>query len=309
MFFGSKCSVSLLCIMLLTSMVSADQPLNPDDKVLDSSSFDVTIEDIERYMVENLPPDSTLRQGVLNRPGIYREMAENLYIIRTLANDAEKQLGFDKEQAQWAGRMAYQRRLMEQFRITYIEEALAKVDWDSAALEFYRANPDRYNRAEIISAAHILVKPQGRSKEEAEALANNLYARIKEGEDFGTLAKEFSDDGSASNGGELGFFQRGKMVAPFEEAAFALKKPGDVSEPVESIFGYHIIMLRDRKPAGPIPFAEVKDSIIESLERKMGNQVWQDKLVQLRSSRDLRVDEELLAALRKKYVVNVDDVE
>ncbi|MEZ5566802.1 MAG: peptidylprolyl isomerase [Halioglobus sp.] len=309
MFKMFKWGAVLLGVMLYATMAVAEKPLKPEEKVLDSPSFDVTVDDIERYMVENLPPDSTLRQGVLNRPGVYREMAENLYIIRALANEAEKQLGFDRKQAEWAGRMAYERRLMEQYRAIYIRDALAKVDWDGAALEFYRANPDRYKRGEIISAAHILVKPQGRSKQEALELANTLYERIKAGEDFGTLAKEFSDDGSASNGGELGFFQRGKMVAPFEEAAFALKNPGDLSEPVESIFGYHIIILRDRKPAGSIPFEEVKDGIIESLERKMGNQVWQDRLVQLRSSKDLQLDEEILAALRKKYVVNVGDVE
>tara|TARA_R110002073_G_scaffold211873_1_gene372255 strand:+ start:1455 stop:2441 length:987 start_codon:yes stop_codon:yes gene_type:complete len=299
----------LFATLLCAPIVLADQSeqLNRDQNVLESSSIDVSVEDIERYIIENLPPDATQRQGVLNRPGVYREMAENLYLIRTLAAEAEQQLGFDKEQARWAANMAYQRRLMERYRTVFLQNSLAEVDWDAVALEHYRANPERYQRPEVISAAHILLKPEGRTKEEAEALAKSLYERVKAGEDFGELAKEYSDDGSAASGGELGFFQRGKMVPPFEEAAFALQQPGDVSEPVESAFGYHIIVLRDRKPAGLVPFAEVKDRIAESLQREMGNQLWQDKLVQLRSAKSIALDEAALAALRDKYAITVDD--
>jgi parvulin-like peptidyl-prolyl isomerase len=85
-------------------------------------------------------------------------------------------------------------------------------------------------------ARHILVAD--------EAAANSVIERLKKGEDFAALAKELSSDGSASNGGDLGWFGAGAMVPEFEAAAFALEKPGDyTTTPVKSQFGYHIIQL------------------------------------------------------------------
>jgi parvulin-like peptidyl-prolyl isomerase len=98
-----------------------------------------------------------------------------------------------------------------------------------------------------IRASHILISYAGverttatRSKEEAEQLAKDLKAKIDRGESFEELAKTYSDCPSAENQGDLGFFRKGQMVKPFEDAAFALK-PGQISGIVETKFGYHII--------------------------------------------------------------------
>jgi parvulin-like peptidyl-prolyl isomerase len=98
-----------------------------------------------------------------------------------------------------------------------------------------------------IRASHILISYEGipdlmatRSKEEAEQLADDLLARVKGGEGFGELAQAYSDCRSSQKQGDLGFFQKGRMVKPFEDAAFALK-PGEISGVVETRFGYHII--------------------------------------------------------------------
>lgn len=98
-----------------------------------------------------------------------------------------------------------------------------------------------------IRASHILISYSGaprtsatRSKAEAKALAEDLLARVKGGEDFSELAKAYSDCPSAPKGGDLGFFGKGQMVKPFEDAAFGLE-PGQVSGIVETQFGYHII--------------------------------------------------------------------
>jgi parvulin-like peptidyl-prolyl isomerase len=100
-----------------------------------------------------------------------------------------------------------------------------------------------------IRASHILISYDGaprteavRTKEEAGILADDILARIKAGEDFEDLARRFSDcpTAEAENSGDLGFFDKGKMVKPFEDAAFALKV-GEVSDVVETKFGYHVI--------------------------------------------------------------------
>ena len=299
---GMLCGFSLILAPLVQA---ADEPAS-QATVLESPQIDVTVEDIERYIVENLPPDEVERQGVLNRPGIYREMVENIYLMRALADEAKQAPGYDEAQARWAARMAFQRRLVDKYHKEYVRSQLQDVDWESAAREEYAANPERYERGERISAAHILLRTGERSEAEAKALAQELHERIVAGEDFAELASEYSEDGTADNGGNLGFFGRGKMAPPFEQAAFALENSGDISEPVKTRFGYHIIVLNEREPAGQIPFEQVRARIIDSLQRKMGGQVWQDKLIRMRSDKALKIDEELLSALREKYVSDFD---
>ncbi len=110
--------------------------------------------------------------------------------------------------------------------------------------------------------------PAPRSKEETLALANDLYQQLVDGADFAQLASEYSDDpGSAADGGDLGWFGRGKMVAPFEEAAFTLAVDA-ISQPVESSFGYHIIQVLERDDARP------KDAATLDQERSQAFQSW-----------------------------------
>lgn len=104
-----------------------------------------------------------------------------------------------------------------------------------------------------VRARHILVK----TKEEAEAIIKKLEGGAK----FEDLAKENSTDGSAANGGDLGYFTEGQMVPEFEKAAFALKPGEYTKEPVQTQFGYHVIQLEDRRTKQPPSFDEVKDQI------------------------------------------------
>ncbi|MGE5652912.1 MAG: peptidylprolyl isomerase [Bacillota bacterium] len=112
-----------------------------------------------------------------------------------------------------------------------------------------------------IRARHILVGPND------EAKAKEILARIKKGEDFAKLATELSiDTGSGARGGDLGYFGKGAMVKPFEDAAFALKNINDLSEPVKSDFGWHIIQLTGRRAPGALPLTEVKSAIETQLK-------------------------------------------
>ncbi|NPB09248.1 MAG: peptidylprolyl isomerase, partial [Thermodesulfobacteria bacterium] len=107
-------------------------------------------------------------------------------------------------------------------------------------------------------------------EEEAKALekAKKIREMALKGEDFAELAKKYSDDpGTKDKGGDLGFFTRGQMVKEFEEAAFSLK-PGEISQPVRTAFGYHIIKVEKKRPARQKSFEEVKDQIKEELLRQ-----------------------------------------
>lgn len=115
--------------------------------------------------------------------------------------------------------------------------------------------------------------PEPRTEEEALALAQELYQRIQDGEDFAELAQEYSDDPvSGANGGDLGWFGRGMMVPSFEEAAFSLEV-GEVSEPVQSEFGYHIIEVLDRDMERPKDEATLEQERAQAFENWLREQV------------------------------------
>ena len=137
---------------------------------------------------------------------------------------------------------------------------------------YYAANPDEFTQPESIRASHILISvPEGAGAAE-KTTARDRAAALREealgGADFAALARENSDDeGSGAKGGDLGFFPRGSMVPPFEAAAFALG-PGELSEVVESRFGYHVIRLTERRAAQPLPIEQVRGRLEQVLKQR-----------------------------------------
>jgi peptidyl-prolyl cis-trans isomerase D len=130
-----------------------------------------------------------------------------------------------------------------------------------------------------VRAAHILFKTEGKSPEETEkikAKASEVLARVKKGEDFTALAKKYSeDDGSASQGGDLGFFGRGQMVPEFENAAFTLKE-GNISDLIVTKYGFHIIKVFEKQLARTQAFEEVIATIRPTLLQKKADQAAQE---------------------------------
>ena len=152
---------------------------------------------------------------------------------------------------------------------------------DEAIKTYYDKHPDQYAYPEQLHARHILILADEKAPAEVLDKAKNqiqeIEKRIRAGEDFATLAKEYSQDGSAAQGGDLGWFTADQMVAPFSAAASALK-PGEVSAPVQTTFGYHLIKLEDRKPAGITPLADASESIRTRLAQEAAVGKVQDAL-------------------------------
>jgi peptidyl-prolyl cis-trans isomerase C len=160
---------------------------------------------------------------------------------------------------------------------------------DNDANEYYATHPKEFEIPEQVQASHILIstKPTdpnadpNQVKAAAREKAEKLLQQIKDGADFAALAKENSSCPSAKDGGDLGLFSRGMMVKPFEGAAFALQV-GQVSDVVETDFGYHIIKVTDRKEAGVTPFEEAKAGIIDNLTKKKRDAVAREYIQSLR---------------------------
>ncbi len=162
-------------------------------------------------------------------------------------------------------------------RDAYFDKTVTAAVTDAEAQKIYDQEIGKSPQQEEIRARHILVK----TKDEADKIAEAL----KKGDDFAKVAAELSiDKGSGAQGGDLGFFERGQMVKPFEDAAYALK-PGEVSAPVESQFGWHIIKLEEVRKK-PLPtFESLKDKIVAFLLKKKA----QDAVIALRTQAKIEI--------------------
>lgn len=149
-------------------------------------------------------------------------------------------------------------------------------DLTKALTQFFPNDKDESVTGERVHAAHILLKTTKENEEEQKKKIDALYERLQKGEDFGKLARATSEDSTRSTDGDLGFFGKGAMVKEFEAAAFSLR-PGNISKPIKSQFGFHIIKLLDHIPAGPRTVERLKAELKyrwthDRLETPEGNQ-------------------------------------
>lgn len=160
------------------------------------------------------------------------------------------------------------------------KDVASKITLDSSeAKDFYDKNPEIFKTPESVRASHILVKFEDNASPEDKAKAlekiKAVRKKIADGADFAQTAKEVSECPSKEQGGDLGFFQKGQMVGAFETAAFSLKL-GELSDIVETEYGYHIIKVTEKKDAGVMAFEEMKPRIEQHVKsEKMAGQLVQ----------------------------------
>ncbi len=153
-------------------------------------------------------------------------------------------------------------------------EIIAKIDVTEEDTNlYYKTHLNEFRTPEMVKASHILIKVDKSAtadeKEKARGKAADVLKRVKAGEDFAKLASEVSDDpGSKAKGGDLGYFARGRMVKPFEDASFSVKA-GEISDIVETPFGFHIIRVDDKKESVVEPYDKVKDKVREKVSNDM----------------------------------------
>lgn len=224
----------------------------------------ITADDMQ---ADSLRMPVEMRGSVLSKPKSVSQIATNLYVRRAMANKAQAEGLATDPQVVAALQVARDKVLSDAL--------LAKIDKNSApsdavaegqARNIYNAKPERFQAPEQVQVRHILIA----SADGARAQAEKVLEELKAGANFEQLAKVRSaDTGSAPKGGDLGFFARGRMVPEFDEAAFALQQPGDLSGIVESKFGFHILKLEARRPAGLRPYVEVRQELINEVRAKI----------------------------------------
>ena len=253
------CAVAAAATLLCAPAWAADPALVQGEKIA------ITVTDMQADALR-MPPE--MRTIVLAKPQTVTQIAGNLYARRAMANKAEAE-GLAKDPVTAAALQVARDKVLS-------DALLAKIDKESApsdamaegqARNIYKAKPERFQAPEQVQVRHILIAgTEGASRAQAE----KLLEEIKGGADFAQLAKERSaDPGSAAKGGDLGMFAKGRMVPEFDEAAFALKKPGDLSGVIETKFGFHILKLDARKPAGMRPFEEVREELVKEVRSNL----------------------------------------
>ncbi|TLX50495.1 peptidylprolyl isomerase [Pseudoalteromonas ruthenica] len=194
----------------------------------------------------------------------YVVLDNNAYKAQVEVSDEEVQEYYDLNQAQFLS--------PEQVKVSYVELSaddleLAEPITDEQINDYYQQNKAYYSEPEKRRVAHILVE-YGDDQDSAEQKANDLLTQLNNGADFAELASNESDDiVSAEMGGDLDWIERDMLDPDFEKAAFALQNVGELSQVVESEFGYHIIKLTDLQPGETKPLAEVKEDIRTELAK------------------------------------------
>ena len=259
------------------------------------SDFDLLVRNIElsRGPIPTERRDEVLR-AALNQLVEYTLLQQEAKNRKVMVSDAEVNERIKQMQGQFPTEEAFKKalsardmsidRLRDDARVDMVitrlvedEVATAQPPTDAECKDYYDKNPDKFKLGEAVRASHILIladdKADEATKKKARAQIEAVNKRVKAGEDFAQLAKEHSQDGSAAQGGDLDFFGRGRMVPPFEQAAFALK-PGEVSDIVTTQFGYHIIKVTERRTESTIPF---DDQLQERLRQILTEQKKQEK--------------------------------
>lgn len=208
------------------------------------------LEFAEREIGANLD-QANVKQPAQRRKVLIEFLIEN----QLLAEAAIKNKLAD--QSSFESRMAYWKR--RALREAYFEKSIQSSITDAEAKAFYDAEAAKASGGAQIRARHILVKTEDKAKEIFELIAHDG--------DFVELAKKHSTGPSGPNGGDLGYFGAGQMVPEFSKAAFALKV-GEVSLPVKTKFGWHLIKVEDRRESSIPPFAQLKPRIVQHLARQ-----------------------------------------
>jgi len=279
-----------ICLAPLAAALAA-----PPVLVTAPSGLSVTADEVLADAVQRLPAET--RAQLLSQPGNVAQLATDVAMRRALAAEAEKaQLDKDPRVVLQL-RLAHERVLAEA-RLAQIDgQRPERAALEKVALAEYRVEANKYVTPEQVRVRHILIDK--RSCDADKRIAQLLEQARAPGADFAALARENSQDpGSAKRGGDLGFFERGRMDPEFDKAAFVLAKPGDVSDVVRTEFGLHIIRLEERKPAARQPFEKVREAIIQDLvTREIRNR---RTLATEAISKSLQLDREAVEAFAKQ---------
>ncbi len=289
----------LFCVSIIAAaLLSVNTLYAGDDAVLaKTGDKKITVAEFERF-ISSYPPDKQklLVENPKNKEALLRRIVQ----VKTLS-DVARSRGLDKDEKVKQQIDYYTDEILAQ---ELLKQEIARVTITEEDLKtYYFANEKSFKFPEMVKVRHILIRvdksASDEEKKKAREKAEDVLKKINAGADFAKLAADFSDDpGSKGKGGELGFFGRGKMVKPFEDAAFSLK-PGEVSGVVETTFGFHIIKVEEKKEAGVESFEAAKEKVRQKLLDEVTRERTKDVLENAMKDAKVEIHPELLTGAKK----------
>ncbi len=283
-------TVAMGVAFAFVGMAQAAEPV-----LLKGPTISITADEFRTFAKGALSEEQFAALGQNEQRG--RELLGEFYVMRVLEQEAREQ-GIDKQPLVKLKLKQGEMRLLANERLQAVADEATEPDYESLAREAYLADRDNFKVPEQVSVSHILVAINDQ-RDEAQALerANLVLEKLKAGGDFAALAAEYSDDPSvASNKGNMGYFTRGRMVKPFEDKAFAMSKEGELSEPVKTQFGYHVMRFEGRDPERTLAFDEVRADLLEQVKSRFAGEIKRDKIAAIRTAGDISVDQEAVSA-------------
>lgn len=230
-----------------------------------TDEFAVTDFDLRMYL-RKAPPAADGQRGTRARN---LQALSDLYALRLLADDAEQESLLTAREAAWIAEYAVSMEKVERYIELKTDRMMSETDWQLESRTEYIAHPERYRSAENVTVRTLLLKTDDRTEAEAIAYAQSLVTRALSFSEFEALVRDVTEDTVArDNGGLMENVQKGQTVRSFEEAAFSLTTPGEISAPVVSRFGVHLIQLVQHELSVAKPFDEVEEEIVAMLQKK-----------------------------------------
>ena len=286
-------NLSLILILLISSTVYGQS----DEEILAKRGDGIVIQKSFTARANKIPAD--IRHATLRDRNRLNDVINNLLLRAQLAADARK-AGFGSEAViKERMRLAAEAELGEAWLQHYVEMQPA-ADYEALAREYYQLNQDKILTPAKIDVSHILISAKQHPEEEALELATKIKRQLDTNPaSFDDLVTQYSEDPSASsNHGKFTGIGRGDMVKQFEVAAFALEE-NEISEPVRTKYGFHIIRLDAHIPQEKRPFKEVREQLLEAERKRHNDRIRQNYLSGL-TSQDVVLTEEALNELVKR---------
>ncbi len=246
-----------------------------ENKVLATvNGKEITQQDLDMLMQSLSPQVAMQFNGEEGKKRLIDELiSQELFFLDAVKNE------FDKENEFITELNKVKDNLLKQYAVKKVLDNITVSDEEVA--KYYEENKNYFQNPESVQASHILV--------DDEETANKVLDEIKAGLSFEEAAKNNSKCPSNSKGGDLGYFTRGKMIPEFEKVAFELEE-GEISEPVKTQFGYHIIKLVDKKEPSISPLEEVRTELKRQMVGMKQNEVYMQKTEELKKDYEVFVN-------------------